>query len=54
MDPANADEALREAELDIEEGADIIMVKPALPYLDIIYQVKVTWLNISVNLMKES
>jgi len=36
MDPANASEALREAELDIEEGADIIMVKPAIPYLDII------------------
>jgi len=36
MDPANAVEALREAALDIEEGADIIMVKPALPYLDII------------------
>jgi porphobilinogen synthase len=40
MDPANTDEALREVELDIEEGADIIMVKPALPYLDIIYRVK--------------
>lgn len=40
MDPANAIEALREAALDIEEGADIIMVKPALPYLDIIYQLK--------------
>ncbi len=40
MDPANGDEALREVELDIEEGADIIMVKPALPYLDIIYRVK--------------
>lgn len=36
MDPANGDEALREIALDIEEGADIIMVKPALPYLDII------------------
>ena len=36
MDPANAREALREIELDIEEGADIVMVKPALPYLDII------------------
>ncbi|MBN2231579.1 MAG: porphobilinogen synthase [Deltaproteobacteria bacterium] len=36
MDPANAREAIREAELDIQEGADIIMVKPALPYLDII------------------
>ena len=36
MDPANAREALREIEADIEEGADIVMVKPALPYLDII------------------
>lgn len=40
MDPANTDEALREVKLDIKEGADIIMVKPALPYLDIIYRVK--------------
>jgi porphobilinogen synthase len=40
MDPANALEALREVELDLEEGADIVMVKPALPYLDIIYRVK--------------
>jgi len=38
MDPANAREALREAALDVEEGADILMVKPALPYLDIIAQ----------------
>jgi len=38
MDPANAREAMREATLDVEEGADIIMVKPALPYLDIISQ----------------
>jgi porphobilinogen synthase len=36
MDPANADEAIREIQLDVAEGADIIMVKPALPYLDII------------------
>ncbi|MDY3914106.1 MAG: porphobilinogen synthase, partial [Phocaeicola sp.] len=36
MDPANSDEAMREIEADIEEGADIVMVKPALPYLDII------------------
>ena len=43
MDPANADEALREVELDIEEGADIVMVKPALPYLDIIRRVKETF-----------
>ena len=40
MDPANADEALREVEQDIEEGADIVMVKPALPYLDILSRVK--------------
>lgn len=40
MDPANSDEALREVALDIEEGADIIMVKPAMTYLDIIYRVK--------------
>ena len=40
MDPANAEEALREVALDIEEGADIVMVKPALSYLDIIHQVK--------------
>jgi porphobilinogen synthase len=36
MDPPNAREAVREAELDVEQGADILMVKPALPYLDII------------------
>jgi porphobilinogen synthase len=40
MDPANGDEALREVALDIEEGADIVMVKPALTYLDVIYRVK--------------
>ena len=40
MDPANAREALREVALDLEEGADIIMVKPALPYLDIIARVR--------------
>lgn len=40
MDPANGDEALREVALDIEEGADIVMVKPALSYLDIIHRVK--------------
>jgi porphobilinogen synthase len=40
MDPANGDEALREVELDIMEGADIVMVKPALSYLDIIFRVK--------------
>jgi len=40
MDPANAREALREIELDVEEGADIVMVKPALAYLDVIRMVK--------------
>lgn len=40
MDPANSDEAIREVALDLEEGADIVMVKPALSYLDIIYRVK--------------
>lgn len=40
MDPPNAREAVREAKLDVEEGADIVMVKPALPYLDIVRQVK--------------
>jgi porphobilinogen synthase len=42
MDPANAREALREVALDIEEGADIVMVKPALPYLDIVRRVRET------------
>lgn len=40
MDPANQREALREVALDIEEGADIVMIKPAMPYLDVIYRVK--------------
>src|SRR3954469_20201506 len=40
MDPANADEALREVELDLAEGADMVMIKPALPYLDVIRRVK--------------
>jgi porphobilinogen synthase len=40
MDPANAEEALREVRLDVEEGADLVMVKPALPYLDVIRRVK--------------
>jgi porphobilinogen synthase len=40
MDFANANEALREVALDIEEGADIVMVKPALPYLDILWRVR--------------
>lgn len=40
MDPANAVEAIREVTMDVEEGADIVMVKPALPYLDIIYRIR--------------
>jgi porphobilinogen synthase len=40
MDPANAEEAVREALLDVEEGADMVMVKPALPYLDVVRRVK--------------
>jgi len=40
MDPANSEEALREVELDLEEGADMVMIKPAMPYLDIIRRVK--------------
>jgi len=40
MDPANADEAVREALLDVQEGADVVMVKPALPYLDVVRAVK--------------
>jgi porphobilinogen synthase len=40
LDPANVDEALREVEIDIEEGADMILVKPALPYLDVLSKVK--------------
>jgi porphobilinogen synthase len=40
MDPPNGEEALREVALDLEEGADIVMVKPALPYLDLIWRVK--------------
>ena len=40
MDPANAAEAVREAELDVAEGADVVLVKPALPYLDVIRRVK--------------
>lgn len=40
MDPANQREAIREVALDIEEGADLIMVKPAMPYLDVVYRVK--------------
>ena len=40
MDPSNAREALREARIDLEEGADLLMVKPALPYLDIVRRVR--------------
>ena len=40
MDPANGDEALREARLDVEEGADMLIVKPALPYLDLVRRIK--------------
>jgi porphobilinogen synthase len=43
MDPANAREALREVALDLEEGADMIMVKPAMPYLDVIRRVRETF-----------
>jgi porphobilinogen synthase len=43
MDPANSDEALREVELDIAEGADMIMVKPGMPYLDVLHRVKETF-----------
>ena len=43
MDPANSNEALREVELDLEEGADMVMIKPGMPYLDIIRRVKETF-----------
>jgi porphobilinogen synthase len=43
MDPANRREALREVELDVHEGADILMVKPALPYLDILVELRQRW-----------
>lgn len=43
MDPANGDEALREVALDLQEGADMVMVKPGMPYLDIVYRVKQTF-----------
>ncbi len=43
MDPANTDEALREVALDLEEGADMVMVKPGMPYLDIVQRVKATF-----------
>jgi Delta-aminolevulinic acid dehydratase len=40
MDPANLREAIREVELDVEEGADMVMVKPALPYLDVVAEIR--------------
>jgi porphobilinogen synthase len=43
MDPGNSDEALRETEMDIAEGADMVMVKPGMPYLDILARVKATF-----------
>ena len=43
MDPANTDEALREVALDLQEGADMVMVKPGMPYLDIVHRVKQTF-----------
>lgn len=43
MDPANSDEALREVELDLKEGADMVMIKPGMPYLDIVRRVKDTF-----------
>jgi len=43
MDPANSDEALHEVALDIQEGADMVMVKPGMPYLDVLYRVKETF-----------
>jgi len=43
MDPANTNEALTEVELDINEGADMVMVKPGMPYLDIVYRIKTTF-----------
>ncbi len=43
MDPANSDEALHEVALDIDEGADMIMIKPGMPYLDIVHRVKTTF-----------
>jgi porphobilinogen synthase len=43
MDPANAEEALREVAADIQEGADMVMVKPALAYLDVLWRVKTTF-----------
>jgi porphobilinogen synthase len=53
MDPANIDEALREVELDINEGADIVMVKPGMPYLDVVHAVKENF-NIPVSVYNVS
>lgn len=53
MNPANVDEALREVELDIEEGADIVMVKPGMPYLDVVRAVKQNF-NIPVSVYNVS
>ena len=44
MDPANTDEAIREVALDLAEGADMVMVKPGMPYLDIVRRVKETFM----------
>jgi len=43
MDPANLDEALHEVAMDLQEGADIVMVKPGMPYLDVLHKVKETF-----------
>lgn len=43
MDPANSDEALREVALDLQEGADMVMIKPGMPYLDIVQRIKAQW-----------
>ncbi len=43
MDPANSDEALHEVELDLKEGADMVMIKPGMPYLDIVRRIKETF-----------
>ena len=48
MDPSNAREALREARIDLEEGADLLMVKPALPYLDIVRRVRESYPEVSL------
>ena len=53
MDPANTDEALREVALDIAEGADMVMVKPGMPYLDVVRRVKDTFRRADVRLPGE-